>query len=224
MHVPKTAGTSIGNTLTLVMPFFGYGKKSPAGTSKHQHALDLMELQKSEDYFKFAFVRNPWDRYVSSYFHTRNKNMKFFNDLSFKDYATWSQAWQAETVRRDNSLIERKRRGKHVFQGMGKFNISKKFKYSGRLEELRKEHKIYLQVSWITDRNGKNLMDFVGRFENLQEDFDYVCDRIGIKRKKLPHSNKSKRKRDYRKYYDDETKRVVAEKFTEDIEHFGYEF
>lgn len=67
-------------------------------------------------------------------------------------------------------------------------------------------------------------MDFVGRFENLQEDFDYVCDRVRIKRKKLTHANKSKRDRDYRKYYDSETKEIVAKKYADDIGRFGYEF
>ena len=68
------------------------------------------------------------------------------------------------------------------------------------------------------------------RFENLNEDVEYVCKKIGLDYDmnnfgtyKSEHREHSKNKH-YTEYYDEETKSIVAEKCKKDIEYFNYKF
>lgn len=65
-------------------------------------------------------------------------------------------------------------------------------------------------------------MDFVGRFENLREDFSLVCHKLNITGS-LGRRNSSKH-RDYRSYYSDRGIELVAQGYTEDIQLFGYTY
>lgn len=66
-------------------------------------------------------------------------------------------------------------------------------------------------------------VDFVMRFENLQSDFNLVCDKINIARHKLPHKNFSKHK-NYQNYYNEEGKDIIFRNYQEDIDRFEYKF
>lgn len=100
------------------------------------------------------------------------------------------------------------------------------------------------QTQMLYDGNGRLLVDFVGKFENLQSDFDKVCQHLAIEKSALPHVNSSdkgsrelKRKmrnflyrnnethlRRYTDFYDDETREFVAEMYRMDVDNFGYRF
>jgi hypothetical protein len=106
------------------------------------------------------------------------------------------------------------------------------------------------QYDFVYGPDGRALVDFIGRYERLQADFDEVCARIGIAPTPLPRMNRSlddhaprsfrefrrrlrraiwSREREhtfpsYTQYYDDESRELVARLFRKDIEAFNYSF
>jgi len=74
-------------------------------------------------------------------------------------------------------------------------------------------------------KHNLNKVDYIMRYENLEEDFKHLCHNLNIKNKGLPVANKSSQKKlPYTEYYDDETQALVGVKYHKDIDHFGYTF
>jgi hypothetical protein len=78
------------------------------------------------------------------------------------------------------------------------------------------------QKDVITDDAGRLLVDFVGRYETLAQDFAQLCHSLNLAAQ-LPHINQTQH-RDYRSYYNERTQQRVAEHFAADIAFFGYQF
>ena len=78
------------------------------------------------------------------------------------------------------------------------------------------------QLDWLTDREGRLLVEFIGRFETLEKDFTEICRRTG-RRATLPHLKRSARP-DYRQAYTDRTAELVGRWFAADASAFGYSF
>lgn len=149
-----------------------------------------------QTYYAFAFVRNPWDRLVSCW---KNKIIR-----------------QSETIGIEDFDLE----FKDVLLFKDFIN-----KFISKIDIASCNHHVRPQFNLIFNDLRTPIIkpDFIGRIENFQEDFNIVCDKIGMPQQKLPHFNKSNH-RHYTEYYDDETCEIVAKKFAKDIEYFGYEF
>ena len=80
------------------------------------------------------------------------------------------------------------------------------------------------QLDYLIDLRGNQIVDFVGRYESLQTDFDHCCERIGLPKQALPHRRRAVDRAAYRDYYDEKTKALVEQHFAADIKAFGYEF
>lgn len=184
LHIPKCGGTSIES-------FFGSWRNKHSkdyfylGKNRQHFLLNeiLDQYPKCSNYFKFAFIRNPFSRIVSEYNYILS-NSKDLKKLPFKDFVLNLENYLNNTA----------------------------YEY----------HNLSL-CDYLLNKEGELVVDFVGRLENFQEDFNVVCDKIGIPKQKLPHCNKTRHKH-YIEYYDDETREIIAQKFAKDIEYFEYEF
>ena len=79
------------------------------------------------------------------------------------------------------------------------------------------------QVRWIYS-NGKNELDYIGRFEEMEKNFDFLIDRFKLDVEIPPHIHNIDGKPSYRDHYEDKTIDLVAKLFEEDIKEFGYNF
>jgi len=190
IHIPKTGGMTIEHAL-LGDDFFKklHNGRTPV-TVTHGTPIDWKYPKKWNEYFTFTFVRNPWDRLVSAYFHDMSKRR--INTIPAR--------------RKVNNFLKSKNLGRNDF-----IPFVKKFLNFKRVHYMPCNY-------WFKKR-----YNFVGRFENLQADFDTVCEELGIPKQKLSHKNKSEHKH-YTEYYDDEAREIVAKKYAKDIKRFGYEF
>lgn len=107
--------------------------------------------------------------------------------------------------------------------------ISPRHKLAKELEFLpwleRRPIRRDLNVCWkqTCDRSGNQLASKICEIENLQEDFDEVCDSTGMPRMHIPHVNATDHEH-YSTYYDERSKNITERIYKLDIEKFGYEF
>ncbi len=191
VHIQKTGGNSISKALG----------QSTGHSTKHFTAAQLRSLA-GEDawnaYFKFAFVRNPWDRLVSWWSmidrhrprHEAGEKLNAFQTLVLTRAKTF-----ADFVRLKDCVVDPDGRKSVHFN----------------------------QIDYLTDAEGEIIVDFVGRFEHLGRDLDTALSgRLG-RRIDLPHLNASSRG-DYRKFYSPDLAEEVARIYERDIRAFGYRF
>lgn len=186
IHVQKTAGSSIEAVLRAQDPAAG---SHLVDGSRHVDAVRVREHLGPaiwDSYFKFAFVRNPWDRLVS-----------------------WYQ--MCIDVREPNAFQ------RYVREAFPTFESFVMGATTGRGAKTTRN-----QLDYVTDPTGRLIVDFVGRYENVEADFAVVATRLALAGA-LPRVNVS-RHGDYRAYYSDATRGIVAERFARDIAAFGYRF
>jgi len=102
----------------------------------------------------------------------------------------------------------------------GKF--LKRFKSFDNYIRWRCQEDVHYQKDFLFSESGEQLVDFIGKYENLEEDFQKICENIGIAAK-LPRLNQSRHK-PFQEYYTPDTVDLVRKTFAKDIDLFGYDF
>lgn len=160
------------------------------------------------DYYKWCFVRNPWDRLVSAHVRCTGRIQPI--DPKWNDFGTWLRAWyKYKSVIKNRDVLEWCSLPRIAMRQMPEFRGSMKVHFFPQLPLLK--------------IGGEIKMDFVGRFESMEKDFQHVCDKLGVKGN-LKHKNARRKPIPYQEYYTDELIEIVADLYEEDIVEFGYEF
>ena len=80
----------------------------------------------------------------------------------------------------------------------------------------------HLQSDFITNNDGKLIVDYVGKLEHIDYSLSHVSRKLNIPKKNIPDSNKSERNSDEMNYYDVELLEIVNKYFKKDFELLGY--
>lgn len=194
IHLGKTGGTAIANTLCpLVGIDFGLTMYNPEiYPGKNCKHISAREL-------KQVLGEKIWQEYFTFCF-VRNPYDMLLSAWSMHKQVDGSLSWVNQDWRRYDTFRD-------FLQGL----LIKETKFPENF-----------QTNMLLDENDELLVDFIGKFENLQKDFDAVCDRIGIKKTILEHLGPSKHE-PYNSYYTASTATVVYDLFRKDFELLGYQ-
>lgn len=87
----------------------------------------------------------------------------------------------------------------------------------------KKRFNLAPQSEWLIDKQNKIQLNFIGRFESLNEDYKKLNSLLSFNTT-LPHLNVSTKGKGYRQQYDSELMQLVANYYQEDLIQFKYEF
>mgnify|MGYP001185467971 CR=1 FL=1 len=206
IHIHKTGGTTIAMNLKKYYGFetfyirrpdhqkFCFDKKKKKyinfenrvhgiinyfKTSKYINKKMNMNDDKWEKYYKFCFIRNPYDRIVSAWNHINRFNIPFKNYLNLKD----------------------------------------------KCNDVEYIHMFMPQYRSMINEKARKFIDFIGYFENLDNDFEKVLKNIGIIN--IMHNNKNKlnvrKHKPFFEYYDQDSLNKVNILMKEDFDNLNYE-
>ncbi|WP_455198072.1 sulfotransferase family 2 domain-containing protein [Kaarinaea lacus] len=168
-----------------------------------------------DDCFKFTFVRNPYDWLVSQWFFNFRfrKNPRFFDDPG-----QWIR-------RRIHPYRKEMGRTHKELSNVKKFTVDDidfLFQYLAANYRSLPYRKGKFQISYVLDAEDKMIIDYIGRFENLENDFYEIVNKIGLNDITLPKVNVSKH-RSFEEYYTEESAQRVYDLWRQDFEVLGYD-
>ena len=159
----------------------------------------LQEGPHLEGYFRFSFVRNPWDRLVSCWL---NKVASFLRNRRYDAFEIWYPNVPLDSEMSFDDFV----------------------RFVCRVPNALCERHIMPQASFFMPGE----VDFIGRVETASDDLAYVIQRLDLGDNALEcllqRMHRTEGRKNYTEYYDTELRRLVGERYAEDIERFGYRF
>ena len=160
----------------------------------HYNWEDLKIVLKENfyNYFSFTIVRNPWDRCLSAY-----EFLRLGGDNE-----------------KDRLFYEKNMSAFQTFEEFVKIGLSKKKIYNW-------VH-FMPQSNFIFSKNDKCMVDYILRFENISNDYDFIKNKLGGS--KLLKYKVNRTNHNYQKFYDNDMKNIVSDRYYRDIKLLKYKF
>lgn len=185
IHIPKCAGLAFAKSL------FGNFGGSHIPLQNYQIFFTQEDFN---GYYKFAIVRNPWDRLFSAFnflrkggINKKDSNWARRNLSHYKDFPEFVKKWVNQ-------------------------------------KSIKGFRHFIPQYKFISDFNGKLLTNYIGYYEHLNEEFDFISNKLNIHSVLENYNSTFNSKKKYIDYYDEEMKDIVRKVYQRDIELFGYNF
>lgn len=188
IHVPKAAGSSLKTEL--------YGR--PLGGHRSIAEFMAYDAGKTARYFKFCFVRNPWDRMLSAYTYLKTRTATSHRDRQFAS----AFLDQTDDINDFVATLEDRKYRKAVMS----------------YDHFRP------QSHWIClPGQDDHAMDFIGHFETMEVDLANLRARLDLPSNSLTRVRASQHA-PYREAYSDQARDGVARLYAHDIALLEYEF
>lgn len=249
-HVPKCAGSSLHSFLKQK---YGDHTPDPLPPVHHVRVKDYLKYNPGKkDYFKFCFIRNPFDRLLSAYSDytqirvTPQQDKDFFlkHNLIKKDrldkalsvYKKFNYNKEHNCSSYEEFCNECTKGNVYPNPKMF-FAKDSDFLYIDKGESFEDFCEKFVDSGWsedihfipqteiLCDESGNLLVDFVGRHETIQEDLNKLSNILGYEIN-LGYSQVSRKTNHthYKQAYTSRTREIIEKVFQKDLEFFNYSF
>lgn len=198
--MPKSAGSSINEVIRGAEGW-------PQELGGHETVKDYHGYVRWQNwphdfdrYYKWAFVRNPWDKIVSAYL---NSIKAMDPHMEFKPFIELLYT-RAESIANLSSIT---------------WSQDDFITFDGLPGIIH-----YMPSLPCLTVDGECVVDFIGKFENLDQDWKRIGRLYPELDKELPHARRSEDRLPYQTYYDHDTEKMVGEMYKQDVDYFDYKF
>lgn len=199
-HLYKCGGMSLRRLLSEILPD---NYELQGGHSNPKDLLIHFQKNKTSfkwnEYYKFSVIRNPFDFMVSTYFYAKSHANHFMHQ---------------RVVNENMTMVE-----------FIPYYLKTRLEHQNPTIRPIGSNKVTFIHEFLTDNQGRMLVDFVAKLENINNDLKIIFNKIGIPFKPIQKTNvNGHREVDYRKYYNAESKSMIEKHFAKDLQIYKYKF